>query len=319
MRSVISVLTIFSFAAVSCVSTGKYKAMQQEAQKYDTLYTWSMRTLKTCQDANADLTKQKTALQNEVKNTNLLMTATNENNSQLRKQLQILSSLSSAQAESLKKSLDNIGSKDLYLMQLQKTIASRDSSNLAVLLELKATLGKLDSSDAVIRIEKGMVVATVSDKQLFNADSLTTIPGDKSKGILSRLGRVINDHSDVNIVVESYTDSLTDLSDSLTDSWELSMRRSVALVRALQKQYHVAPDRITAAGRGEFLPVTGNDTPEGRLANRRTRILFVPQQEQLLQVIERGINGQALRHEQISPQSMTAPVEQGSQTTPPVQ
>src|SRR6186713_105579 len=136
MRPVYFCFVILSSSLVSCVSTSKFKAMQQEADKYDTLYTWSMRTLKGCQDDNATLTKQKTALKNETNEMRLQLTASQENNTLMRKQLRDLSALSSAQAESISKSLDNMGAKDTYLQQLRSALAHRDSVNLALLMNL---------------------------------------------------------------------------------------------------------------------------------------------------------------------------------------
>ncbi len=327
--------------------------MQAQSDKFDTLYTWSMRTLKTCQDANNDLTKQKARLQNEANDMNLLLNATKENNTQLRKQLQTLSALSTAQAESISKSLDNIGAKDIFIQNLQGAIAHRDSVNLVVVLNLKATIGGF-GDDVTIKVEKGVVNVDLSDKILFNSDSNSagSTLTDKAKTVLGRLARVLNDQPDLEFMVEGHTDgpaSHRDSSISRTDSamaqmdsvltqtdsaatrmdsaathtdsavtrtdnraslqvsldslkslmpdsskasspdnWDLSVRRATAIVRMLQNQYHVSPSRMTAAGRSEYLTVAPNDTPEGRAANRRTRIVILPQMDQLIKVLERG-------------------------------
>ncbi|HTI90227.1 MAG TPA: OmpA family protein [Puia sp.] len=353
MRSTHFILFILPFTVLSCVSTGKYKAMQAEANKYDTLYTWSMRTLKTCQDANNDLNKQKVRLQNEANDTKLLLTATQDNNSQLRKQLQTLSALSSAQAESISKSLDNIGAKDIYLQELQAAIAHRDSVNLVLVMNLKATIGGF-GEDVSIKVEKGFVYVDLSDKIIFSSDSNSAgyTVTNKAKTVLGRLARVLNDQPDLEFVVEGHTEgaatpqeslpdslkmalpdsmkvSLSDssnvaLSDSSKasspdsskvaisdlpkvslqdspklsptdsskapspDNWELSVKRATSIVRILQNDYHVSPQRITAAGRSGYIPVASNNTPEGRAANRRTRIVILPQMDHLLKVLERG-------------------------------
>src|SRR3569833_1293686 len=111
MRPVYFSLLLLSSSMIACVSTGKYKAMEQQATRNDSLYTWSQRTLKASQDENAALNKQKTALLDQVKSIDLELNASKENVTLLRKQLSTLSALSSAQAESISKSLDNIGSK----------------------------------------------------------------------------------------------------------------------------------------------------------------------------------------------------------------
>ncbi len=268
--------------------------MQQEAQKNDSLYTWSMRTLKTCQDENTNLTKQKTALQDQANNLDLLMTATKENNTQLRNQLQALSALSSAQAESIKRSFDNMSAKDSYIMDLQAAVKHRDSVNLAVLMNLKVALGSF-GEDVNIKLEKGVVRVDLADQLLFNSDtnSVSYLINDKAKSVLGRLARVLNEQPDIEFMVEGNTDSLSFSQDTLLDNWDLSVKRATAVVRVLQNTYSITPVRMTAAGRGAYLPVTSNDTLEGRMANRRTRIIILPQLDPLLRLLEHRQGGAA--------------------------
>jgi chemotaxis protein MotB len=280
MRPVHICLVILSFSLLSCVSTGKYKAMQQQAQKSDSLYTWSQRTLKTCQETNNDLNRQKTSLQNETNEMNLQLTASNENNTQLRKQLQSLSAITSSQAESIKKSLDNMGPKDIYIRNLQSAIAHRDSVNLVVVMDLKAALGSFRNQDVNIKVEKGVVYIDLSDSLLFSSDSNSYTVADKAKAVLGRMARVLNGYPDIEF------DSISYPQDILLDNWDLSIKRATSLVRILQNEYNISPVRMTAAGRSEYITVDANDTPEGRAANRRTRIVILPQLGQLLKLLE---------------------------------
>ena len=275
------------FSCVGCVSTGKFNAMQQQSQKYDSLYTWSMHTLKTCQDSNDTLRKQKSALQSDANNLDMLLTASKENNTALRKQLQDLSALSSSQAESIKRSLDNIGAKDAYIMDLRMAVSHRDSINLVVLLDLKGTIGAQPGVN--IRNEKGTLSLDLADSLLFNSDSNSYTLNDKAKSVLGRLARVLHDQPDIEFVVEGHTDSIAPNpqdSASAPDNWDLSVRRATSIVRTLQNDYHIAPTRMTAAGRSEYIPVASNDTPEGRAANRRTRIVIIPQADPLTRLLK---------------------------------
>ena len=275
------------FSCVGCVSTGKFNAMQQQSQKYDSLYTWSMHTLKTCQDSNDTLRKQKSALQSDANNLDMLLTASKENNTALRKQLQDLSALSSSQAESIKRSLDNIGAKDAYIMDLRMAVSRRDSINLVVLLDLKGTIGAQPGVN--IRNEKGTLSLDLADSLLFNSDSNSYTLNDKAKSVLGRLARVLHDQPDIEFVVEGHTDSIAPNpqdSASAPDNWDLSVRRATSIVRTLQHEYHIAPSRMTAAGRSDYIPIASNDTPEGRAANRRTRIVIIPQADPLTRLLK---------------------------------
>jgi chemotaxis protein MotB len=64
-------------------------------------------------------------------------------------------------------------------------------------------------------------------------------------------------------------------------------KRATTVVRILQDSYGMNPKRMTAAGRGEFVPLTDNNTAEGRAANRRTRIVIIPQLDQFFKLLER--------------------------------
>jgi chemotaxis protein MotB len=287
MRPVYLYLIILSSPVVSCVSTGKFKAAQQEAQKYDSLYTWSMRSLKTCQDANNDLSQQKSTLQNQATDLNLLMTATKENNTQLRKQLQDISAITSSQAESIRKSMDNMGAKDNYLWDLHSALAQRDSVNLALVMNLKAALGSFGNQDVTIKVEKGVVYVDLSDKLLFNSDSNSYTVSDKARSVLGRLAGALNEQPDIEFMVEGHTDSISYPQEILVDNWDLSVKRATSLVRVLQNECHISPSRMTAAGRSEYIAVAPNDTAEGSAANRRTRIVILPQLDRLLQLLDR--------------------------------
>jgi chemotaxis protein MotB len=286
MRQVYFYSVLIPILALSCVSTGKFNAMQKQAHQYDSLYTWSMQTLKTCQDANADLTKQRNKARSDAGDMNTQLTATKENNALLRKELQQLSDLSAAQAESIKKSIDNIGAKDLYMQALHSALARRDSMNLAVLMNLKAALGSFGDSDANVKLDKGIVHVDFSDKLLFGSDSNTDALSGKGRTALARLARALNDQPGLDFSVEAHTDSIPQDS-LLASSWDLSTKRAVAIVRILQIDYHVAPERMIAAGYGEYSTVAPNDTPENRAANRRTRISVRPPMEELMQLLER--------------------------------
>jgi len=287
MRPVYLYLIILSSPVVSCVSTGKFKAVQQEAQKFDSLYTWSMRSLKTCQDANNDLSKQKSTLQNQATDLNLLMTATKENNTQLRKQLQDISAITSSQAESIRKSMDNMGAKDNYLWDLHSALAQRDSVNLALVMNLKAALGSFGNQDVTIKVEKGVVYVDLSDKLLFNSDSNSYTVSEKARSVLGRLAGALNEQPDIEFMVEGHTDSISYPQEVLVDNWDLSVKRATSLVRVLQNECHISPLRMTAAGRSEYITVAPNDTAEGSAANRRTRIVILPQLDRLLQLLDR--------------------------------
>lgn len=272
-----------ALTCIGCVPSGKFKAMESHAHLSDSLYTQSMRTLKGCQDDNSRLTKQQSALAQRDKDITQQLTSANEVNGQLRKQLQDLSAVSSAQAESIKRSLDNMGAKDSYMIALHSALTYRDSVNLAVLLNLKQALGGFGEQDVDVKLEKGAVRVDLSDSLLFNGDSTGYVVSDKAKTVLGRLARALNDQPGVEFMVEGRCDILPQPGDCILDSWDLGVKRATSIVRILQND-RVSPGRMTAAGKSDYLPAPLSDTTGARPA---TRILILPQMDRLLQLLER--------------------------------
>ena len=73
---------------------------------------------------------------------------------------------------------------------------------------------------------------------------------------------------------------------SIKDNWDLSVMRATSIVRILLDGTGIDAKRITAAGRGEFLPVDPADTPEARTKNRRTEIILSPNLDELYKLLQ---------------------------------
>ena len=207
-----------------------------------------------------------------------------ENNTQALKQLQDLSVISASQAESIKKSLDNIGSKDVYIQGLQSAISRRDSLNMVLVMNLKGAIGNLDDEDINIKVDKGVVYIDISDKLLFKSGRYEVTP--QAKVVLGKVAQVLKNQPDIEFMVEGHTDNVPYRSGVLLDNWDLSVKRATSVVRILQNEYQLDPSKMAAAGRSEYKPLTDNATAEGRATNRRTRIVILPQLDQFFQLLE---------------------------------
>ncbi|MDW4549430.1 peptidoglycan -binding protein [Defluviimonas sp. D31] len=90
---------------------------------------------------------------------------------------------------------------------------------------------------------------------------------------LQELAVAIPSEIDWIIRVDGHTDNLP-LSGfgQFRDNWELSQGRALSVVRFLQGQLGFPPERLVAAGFGEYHPVAEGDTPEARAQNRRIEL-----------------------------------------------
>jgi chemotaxis protein MotB len=272
-------LPIFLF---SCVSTKKFKASEARYAELSSQYASLQTKLEDCQRSLRDTASafERNRSINEERVEGL-----KQNNNTLLNQLKDLSVITGSQAESIKKSLDNIGAKDAYIQDLQSAIARKDSLNMALVMNLKGAIGNLDDKDINIKVEKGVVYIDISDKLLFESGSYDVTP--RAKEVLGKVAKVLLNQPDIEFMVEGHTDSNPYKKGVLLDNWDLSVKRATAVTRILQTDYSLPPAHITAAGRGEYLPVADNSTPEGRAANRRTRIVILPQLDQFFKLLEK--------------------------------
>lgn len=260
-----------------CVSRKKYKAqVAQYAElkaNFDTTETNLQRCLAEKSSQLADLERVRREL-SELK----------ANSTTMLKQLSDMSVINASQAESIRKSLENINSKDAYIKDLQVAMARKDSLNMALVLNLKGVLKDVNDEDVTVKVEGSAVFISISDKMLFRSGSYDIMP--RAKEVLGKVAEVIRAQPDISFMVEGHTDSKAISTAFIRDNWDLSVLRATAVVRILQKTYGVDPSRMIAAGRSQFVPVADNETEAGRSLNRRTRIVILPQMDQFFKLLE---------------------------------
>lgn len=275
----------------SCVSTKKYQALNDKYASLNNQLIESQKETKACKDEKSEADRQR-AIADAQREAQLAalrdqVDMLKKNNNVALKQLEDLSVISSSQAESIKKSLDNIGAKDSYIQSIQQAAARKDSLNMALVMNLKGALGDLSDQDVNIKVDKGVVYVDISDKVLFKTGSFDV--SDKAKVVLSKVATVLKAQPDLEYMVEGHTDNVTlnGNNDLMQDNWDLSVKRATTIVRLLQKQYGLNPAQLVAAGRSEYRPIADNSSAEGKARNRRTRIVVLPQLDQFFKLLER--------------------------------
>jgi chemotaxis protein MotB len=286
-------LAIVIIGAYSCVSPKKLQEKDDKLAQLNGAYAELQGKLRDAEDAlnkcktDADKTADKTkSLLSNVDDLNKQIEFLKANNNVVLGQLKDMSVISGSQAESIKKSLENIGAKDLYIQGLQSTMARKDSINMNLVMNLKGAIGDLSDGDINVKVDKGVVYVDISDKLLFKSGSFEVTA--QAKTVLGKVAKVLAAQPDIEFMVEGHTDS-KQLSGAgvIEDNWDLSVKRATTVVRVLQDTYHLDPKRMTAAGRSEYLPLTDNTTAEGRAKNRRTRIVILPQLDQFFKLLEK--------------------------------
>lgn len=291
----ILVLALPFLILTSCVSKKKYLEMQGSLRtNYEQLQAQS----KNCDAEKAQLQNQLTGREDELRkaqsdlaNANSrLSTLEKENeylkttNTTLLDRMSDLSVISQSGAENIKKSLEALNEQNKYIKDLTGRMQAKDSMNLALVVNLKRSLSDVNDEDVKVEVKKGVVYISLSDKMLFQSGSYNIQA--RAETVLGKIAKVVNDHKELDILVEGHTDNVPINTSCIKDNWDLSALRATAVVRSLQKRYGVAPERMTAGGRSEFVPKAANATTDGKGLNRRTEIVILPKLDQFFQLLE---------------------------------
>lgn len=284
-RILLTALSVGVLLLSSCVSSKKFKKAQADYANLQTRYQTLEGNLADCNTRTTNLQRDNEQLNNKINELNRELDFVRKNYTQALNQLENLSVISKQQAESIRKSLENIGAKDAYIQTLQQQMAYKDSLNMVLVMNLKGAIGNMNDEDINIKVDKGVVFIDISDKLLFKSGRYDIT--DRAKEVLGKVALVLKNQPDIEFMVEGHTDNVPLRGNGvLVDNWDLSVKRATSVVRLLQRDYGLDPMKMAAAGRGEFHPVADNSTPEGKALNRRTRIVILPKLDQFFQLLE---------------------------------
>src|SRR4030095_2479393 len=220
----------------------KFKKSQADYATLQTQYSQLQGSLNDCNTKTADLTKQNGDLTSQLDAANKQIALLKENNTQALKQLEDMSVISTSQAESIKKSMENIGAKDVYIQSLQEQMARKDSLNMALVMNLKGAVGNLDDKDINIKVDKGVVYIDISDKLLFKSGKYDVT--DQANTVLGKVALVLKNQPDIEFMVEGHTDNFPYSKGVLVDNWDLSCKEATFVIRFFQKQNGLDPPKM---------------------------------------------------------------------------
>lgn len=270
-------LAIISLTLLSsCVSKKKFATLEDEHKKTKDLLNSATVKLNSCLEERASATARAKALEERIADLK-------KNNQDLIERSKELTVLTSKGADNLEKSLESLKEKDLKISRLQDALTKKDSVTLALVTSLKREVG-INDPDININVEKGVVFISIADKLLFKTGSYNVT--SRAKDVLAKVAKVVNSKPDFECMVEGHTDSVPYKKGVLLDNWDLSVKRSTAIIRVLQ-ELNVNPQQLIAAGRSHYVPLVDNDTAENRAKNRRTRIVVLPKIDQFYDMIEK--------------------------------
>ncbi len=277
MNTIKFTAAILILLLTSCVSQKKYASAQDRAALCET-------NLKNSQNENSMLEASIANEKNRAKSLEQQLEYFKSTNTNLLERLSDLAVVSKSGAESIKKSLEALNEQNKYIKDLTSSMQRKDSLNLVLVMNLKRSLENFDDEDINIEVKKGVVYVSISDKMLFRSGSYQI--SNRAEEVIGKIAKIVNDHKELDILVEGHTDNVPISTECMADNWDLSVKRATSIVRLMQNKFNVQPSRMTAGGRSEYLPKTTNETVEGRAKNRRTEIVILPRLDQFFELME---------------------------------
>jgi chemotaxis protein MotB len=200
-------------------------------------------------------------------------------------QLNMLSNKLETERSQLQKISSELDSRNKRLSELEKMIAQKDEAVNALRKKVSDALLGFEGQGLTVTKKNGKVYVSLEEKLLFKSGSIEVDP--KGASALKKLAVVLEQNPDINITIEGHTDDVPVVSGSqLKDNWDLSVRRATSIIRILLEDSKIDPKRLTASGRGEFLPVDAAKTDIARQKNRRTEIILTPKLDEIFDLLE---------------------------------
>ena len=258
----------------------------------------SKKDLQNCQSENRELTANYQATKEKLAATEASLAAAQEQLAGAKKdyaklQNSLDKSLTNANQNniSIEKLVDQINESNQYIRHLVEVKSKSDSLNMVLTNNLTRSLSREEMKEVDVQVLKGVVYISLADNMLYQSGSYEV--NDRAKETLSKIAKIIQDYKDYDVLIEGNTDNVPVSTTSakmknIRNNWDLSALRAASVVQYLQDNFGVNPKRMTAGGRGEYNPVTTNNTEVGKQRNRRTQIIITPKLDQFMDLIDKA-------------------------------
>ena len=197
----------------------------------------------------------------------------------------------SANNVNISKLVDQINESNQYIRHLVEVKSKSDSLNMVLTNNLTRSLSKEEMKEVDVQVLKGVVYISLADNMLYKSGSYEI--NERAAETLSKIAKIITDYKDYEVLIEGNTDNVpvntsAPTMKNIRNNWDLSALRASSVVQALQNEYGVDPKRLTAGGRGEYNPLTNNNSDVAKQRNRRTQIIITPKLDQFMDLIDKA-------------------------------
>ena len=294
MKKIIA-FSLIAFTLSSCVSNRVFNNLESRYAQLKDNYNRQSKTIELQREKIKYLDEKYKAKEETLSFTQDSLRAKNQTLDKLQASLELLKENSESalkariadNEELMEKIADReneLADRIARVEELERLIASQKQAMVDLKENLSDALLNYKDKGLTVEVRDSKVYISMENKLLFKSGSWTLeLEGQRA---ISSLGDVLADNPDISILIEGHTDNIPYSGrGSLKGNWDLSTKRATSIVNSLLDNIEILPQNLTAAGRGEYLPIATNSTIEGRAANRRIEVILSPKLDEISQII----------------------------------
>ena len=291
----ITAFILIALCLTSCVSNRVFNDLESRYAQLKDNYNRQTKSIETLNAEIKDLSKKFVALEETLEETEDSLNQKQQKLEQLESSLDLLKQNSEtalkdriAENEALMEKIaereNELAERMARVDELEGLITRQQEAMRNLKEKLSDALLNFEDKGLTVEARDGKVYVSMENKLLFKSGSWTV--GADGRLAIEELGNVLADNPDIAILIEGHTDNVPYSGKGpLKGNWDLSTKRATAIVNQLLENPNILPQNLTAAGRGEYLPIAPNSTREGRAANRRIEVVLSPQLDEIKQII----------------------------------
>ncbi len=217
-------------------------------------------------------------------NSSSKLTKNLELNRNLLTQLEEKEKALAAESLRLKQLQSDLESRSKRVEELEGIIAAKDAQMSSLKNAISAALTNFEGNGLTVEQRDGKVYVSMENKLLFESGSWAV--NSRGRQAVAQLGKVLAKNPEIDVLIEGHTDNVTyGGNGNIKNNWDLSTKRATSIVSILTENNKILKGNLTAAGKGEYAPVSSNNTSEGRAKNRRIEVILSPKLDELSKLL----------------------------------
>lgn len=291
----ITALIVILLSLNSCVSNRVFNDLESRYAQLKDNFNRQTKSIENLNTEIKDLTKKFINLEETLEKTEDSLNQKQQKLEQLESSLDLLKQNSESELkkriaeneelmEKIAERENELADRMARVDELEGLITRQQEAMRNLKEKLSDALLNFEDKGLTVEARDGKVYVSMENKLLFRSGSWTV--GAEGRLAIEELGNVLADNPDIAILIEGHTDNVPYSGKGpLKGNWDLSTKRATAIVNQLLENPDIIPQNLTAAGRGEYLPIAPNSTRQGRAANRRIEVVLSPKLDEIKQII----------------------------------